>query len=155
MIRWIDGPRGVGKSTVGWEVHRRLCATTRGAYVDLAQITFADPPLTPEQRARNLRAVWRGYREAGAEHLVVVGDHALLLPGATLWWLHASHDHLVERLLGRGRGEGVSLAGDDLPGLPEAGLRALAVVRPAPAGARVVDTGGRTPAEVASEILSA
>lgn len=151
---WIAGPRGVGKSTVGWEVHGRLQATARSGYVDLAQITFATPPLAADAVARNLRNVVRAYREAGAEHLVVVGDLAHAPPGATPFWLTASRERLVERLLARGRGEGVSLPGDDLLGRSEAELRDLAVVPPTPEGVRVVGTDDRSPAEIADEVLA-
>ncbi|NUT46326.1 MAG: hypothetical protein HOV94_03250 [Saccharothrix sp.] len=153
-VLWIDGPRGVGKSTVGWQVFTRLMATTKSAYLDLAQITFATPPLDVAARARRLEAVRRVHHEEGARRLVVTGDHANLLPGATLCWLHAGHDHLVARLLLRGAGEGPPIPGDELRGLPEADLRALAVPAPPPAAADlVVDTDDRTVEDIADEVF--
>jgi hypothetical protein len=160
-VLWITGPRAVGKSTVGWEVFSRLFATTRTGYVDLAQITFATPPLDVPGKARRLDAVRRVYREAGARHLVVTGEHhADLLPEARLCRLHASHDQLVARLLLRGEGRGPAIPGDELRGLPEEDLRRLAVpaVPAVPTDALdadlVVDTDGRQVDEIVDEIMA-
>jgi hypothetical protein len=155
-VLWIAGPRAVGKSTVGWEVYSRLFAHTRSGYVDLAQLTFATPPLDVPAKARRLDAVGRVYREAGARHLVVTGEHHpdLLPEEAHLCWLHASHDQLVARLLMRGEGKGPAIPGDELRGLAEADLRRLAEVTPAPPGADlVVDTDDRASGEIADEIV--
>ena len=155
-VLWIAGPRAVGKSTVGWAVCGRLFASAKTGYVDLAQVTFATPPLDVAGKARRLDAVRRVHREEGARHLVVTGEHhADLLPeGAKLCWLHASHDELVARLLLRGAGEGPPIPGDELRGLPEEDLRRLAVTAPAPPAADlVIDTDGRAAGTIADEIL--
>jgi hypothetical protein len=66
-------------------------------------------------RARNLAALWRTYRAAGAQQLVVVGpaeNEAVIatytdfLPGVkiTLCRPHAGPDRLIERILLRGPG---------------------------------------------------
>ncbi|MCE6998831.1 AAA family ATPase [Saccharothrix sp. S26] len=153
-VLWIAGPRAAGKSTVGWSLFSRLTARAKAGYVDLAQVTFATPPLDAAGRARRLDAVRRVHRQAGARHLVVTGDHADLVPGAKLAWLHASRDQLVARLLLRGAGQGPPIPGDDLRGLAEEELRRLAVPTPAPAAADlVVDTDGRTATAIADELL--
>lgn len=153
-VLWVAGPRAVGKSTVGWGVFSRLFATTRTGYVDFAQITFATPPLDLAAKGRRLDAVRRTYREQGARHVIVSGEHADVLPEARLCWLHASHDQLVARLLRRGRGGGPAIPGDELRGMAEEDLRRLAVVTPAPPAADlVVDTDGRAVEDVVDEIV--
>jgi hypothetical protein len=152
-VLWIAGPRAVGKSTVGWEVFSRVFARAKAGYVDLAQITFATPPLDVTGKARRLDAVRRVYREAGAQHLIVTGDVGNLVPDAELCWLAASRDELVARLLLRGEGKGPAIPGDELRGLPEQDLRRLAVPTVAPAADLVVDTDGRSVGEVADEVL--
>ncbi|MEV1121717.1 hypothetical protein AB0I91_42235 [Actinosynnema sp. NPDC049800] len=152
-VLWIAGPRAVGKSTVGWEVFTRLFARTKAGYVDLAQLTFATPPLPAAAKARRFDAVRRVYRDAGARHLVVTGEVEDQVPEAQLCWLHASHDQLVARLLLRGAGRGPAIPGDELRGLTEADLRRLAVPTVAPAADLVVDTDGRAPVDVADEIM--
>jgi hypothetical protein len=143
---------------VGWAVFTRLTATTKAGYVDLAQITFATPPLDAARQARRLAAVWRTHREEGARHLVVSGEYADLLPEAKLCRLHASHDELLARLLMRGRGEGPPIPGDELRGRSAEDLRRLAVPVPGPAPGDadlVVDTDGRTVDEIADRIVAA
>ncbi|MFD0201179.1 MULTISPECIES: hypothetical protein [Saccharothrix] len=152
-VLWITGPRAVGKSTVGWEVFTRLFAHTRTAYVDLAQITFAAPPLDVAAKGRRLDAVRRVYREAGARHLVVTGELENVPPEAKVCSLFAGPDELVARLLLRGAGKGPAIPGDDLRGLPEEDLRRLAVPTVVPDADLVVDTGGREVGEIADEIL--
>lgn len=154
-VLWISGPRAVGKSTVGWEVYSRLFAATKAGYLDLAQLTFATPPLDVAGKARRLAAVARVYREEGARHLVVTGEHHPgLLPDARLCWLHASPDEHVARLLLRGAGQGPPIPGDELRGLPEEDLRRLAVPTPAPPSADLVlHTDGRAAEDVADEIV--
>lgn len=153
-VLWIAGPRAVGKSVVGWEVFTRLVARTKVGYVDLAQLTFATPPLDVAGRARRLDAVRRVYQDEGARHLVITGDFEDLVPDAELCWLVASHDQLVARLLRRGAGEGPPIPGDDLRGLPEEELRRLAVPTVALDAELLVDTGGRAVGEIADEVLA-
>ncbi|MBB5804161.1 hypothetical protein F4560_003929 [Saccharothrix ecbatanensis] len=153
-VLWITGPRAVGKSVVGWAVFTRLTTTTKAGYVDLAQITFATPPLDAARQARRLDAVWRTHREEGARHLVVSGEYADLLPEAKLCRLDASHDELVARLLMRGRGEGPPIPGDDLRGRSAEDLRRLAVPASTPDADLVVDTDGRTVDEIADRIVA-
>ncbi|WP_157620628.1 hypothetical protein [Saccharothrix sp. NRRL B-16348] len=152
-VLWITGPRAVGKSTVGWEVFTRLFAHTRAAYVDLAQITFAAPPLDVAAKGRRLDAVRRVYREAGAQHLVVTGEFENAPPEAKVCSLFAGRDDLVARLLLRGAGKGPPIPGDELRGLPEEDLRRLAVPTVVLDADLVVDTGGRAVGEIADEIV--
>lgn len=152
-VLWIAGPRAVGKSTVGWAVFSRVFTRVKAGYVDLAQITFATPPLDVAGKARRLDAVRHVHREAGARHLIITGDVGNLVPEARLCWLAASRDQLVARLLLRGEGRGPAIPGDELRGLPEEDLRRLAVPTAAPAADLVVDTDGRSVGEIANEVL--
>lgn len=143
-ILQIAGPRGVGTSSVAWELYMRVVGSgVRTGYIDLAQLQFHRPLPSGATTAHNLGVVWQTYQAAGARALIVAGWPADPLPGARLCWLHASHDRLVERLVMRGRGYGPPVPGDALCGLPEGRLRRLARSAPAPSAAEfVVDTDG-------------
>ncbi|MFF4190341.1 hypothetical protein [Nonomuraea sp. NPDC001831] len=173
---WFSGATAAGKSTVGYEVFSRVHRSgVRAAYVDLRQIS-ALRPSTPEEgrrlRAGGLAALWDGYRAAGAECLVVSGgadsDEAVractrLLPGLTptVFRLHASPATLLERVLLRGRGGGPATPGDELRGLGPDALRAVAgraareaaALDRAGAGDVRLDTDGRSPQEVAAQVM--
>lgn len=79
-VLWLCGPRGVGKSTIGFALYPRVLRETgtTAAYLDLDQLgrchpAPADDPGNHRLKARNLAAVWRTYRAAGARCLTVVG----------------------------------------------------------------------------------
>jgi adenylylsulfate kinase-like enzyme len=177
----LCGVTAVGKSSVGWEVYRRVrAAVHRAAFVDLDQIGFRRPipasdPGNHRLKAANLAAVWRSFRGAGATCLVAVGpvdgDESLAayseaLPAATLTVcrLHADRERLTERIALRGRGvsPGWAIPGDELCGQPPEALaatveRASVVAEAldrAGLGNLCVDTGKRPPPDVADEILS-
>ncbi|HEX5114737.1 MAG TPA: AAA family ATPase [Pseudonocardiaceae bacterium] len=163
----LCGARGVGKSTVGFEVCSSAPAAGRtAAFVDLEQIGFCRPgPVDHRLTAANLVALWRVFRERGAEFLVAGGQVADVepyteaLPGITVHRLHAGPSALAERIARRGLGEGPALAGEGLRGQPVEVLDAVARTAAAQAealecasvGARI-DTEGRTVAEVAEAI---
>ncbi|MER7506404.1 hypothetical protein AB0L05_29645 [Nonomuraea pusilla] len=139
-VLWFSGATAVGKSTVGYEVFRRLArAGTRVAYVDVRQVAAVrpDPDGDPgglRLRARNLAAVWAGHRAAGARCLVVSGegggDAAVLgsLAGAalTVCRLHAGPATLAERVALRAAGGGPVVPGDELRGLTPDAVGAVA-----------------------------
>jgi hypothetical protein len=170
-VLWLCGARGVGKSVVGWETFVQVRRTgVTAAYVDLAQIGFCRPvPDDHVFRARNLGGVWSGYQAAGARCLIISGDvhdratvdrYVDAVPGAvsTLCRLRAGRERLTERILLRGRGGGVPLAGDELRGLPTDELHRIAeqVTRGADAvavGDMYVDTDDLTVQEVAELVL--
>ncbi|MEV6611542.1 AAA family ATPase [Kutzneria sp. NPDC051319] len=173
-ILWLCGATGVGKSAVGFAVYQRILRAGRtAAYVDLDQLGFRGPtPAGHGVRARNLAALWRTYRAAGAQQLVVVGPaeneavvatYADALPGAkiTLCRLHAGPGRLMERIMLRGRGQGWAQPGDPLLGRPIAYLRQVADRAAAEADAlervglgRRVDAGPRTVEQVADAVLA-
>ncbi|NUT96796.1 MAG: AAA family ATPase [Saccharothrix sp.] len=130
-VLWLCGATGVGKSTVGFAVYRRLLrAGHTAAYVDLDQIAGhgpADHPL----RASILSDLWRTYRAAGAHTLVLTGPvadaaelagYARILPPITLYRLHASPTRLADRIASRAAGVGWPQPGDPLRDLPPADL---------------------------------
>ncbi|HEY1570657.1 MAG TPA: AAA family ATPase [Pseudonocardiaceae bacterium] len=163
----LCGARGVGKSMVGWQVYRSaLDAGRTAAFVDLEQVGFCRPgPVDHRLTAANLVALWRVFRERGAEFVVAVGrvadvaPYAEALPGLTVCRLHAGRTTLAERIARRGTGEGPVLAGEGLRGQPvevldavarQAAVEAEALERVS-VGARI-DTDGRTIAEVAQSV---
>lgn len=176
----IAGPTGVGKSTIGFQVYADLVKGRLGAgYADLEQIGFVRQAPSPalevhRLRARNLAAIWRNYRAAGATRLVATGpieDRAALqvyadeLPAATvkLCRLRAAHDQLSQRILSRGAGGSWPQPGDPLRGQPADTLRAVAaraaqesaaLDRSGPGGV-TVDTDGLTVAEAADLVARA
>ena len=112
----ITGPVGVGKSSVLGEIQGLLKgAGMRFATVDLDALSYCYPPTRGDDRFRtkltfrNLAAVWRNFRAAGAERLVlaqVLESRAELVryrravPGAemTVVRLRASVPTLRERI---------------------------------------------------------
>jgi chloramphenicol 3-O-phosphotransferase len=175
----LCGASGAGKSTVGWQVYQSLLGSGRAAaFVDLAQIGFCRPappedPGHQRLRARNLAGLWRTFRDAGTEYLIAAGpianhreyqEYTAALPAArvTLCRLHAGREQLSERIRRLGRGEGWPAPGDPLRGRPEAHLRQIAdraaadaaAMRQAALGDLSVETDGRSPQQIAAEILA-
>ncbi|MER6506539.1 hypothetical protein ABT158_06960 [Nonomuraea sp. NPDC001636] len=174
---WFSGATAAGKSTVGYEVFGRVHRSgVRAAYVDLRQVAALRPSTEEEGRrlrARGLAALWDGYRAAGAGCLIVSGgadsDETVractgLLPGLspTVFRLHASPATLLERVLLRGRGGGPATPGDELRGLGRDTLRAVAgraareaaALDRAGAGDVRLDTDGRSPQELAAQVMA-
>ncbi|HEY3707775.1 MAG TPA: adenylyl-sulfate kinase [Amycolatopsis sp.] len=175
---WLTGPRGVGKSAVGWQVFTTIAgAGSTVAFADLDQLGFVRPepagdPGNHRTKARNLAAIWPTFRTEGAEYLVLVGDvgehgdlarYVRAMPDAnlTLCRLRAGPDDLTARILARGRGAGPTLPGDELAGRPQDELRRYAeevwraaeqAGTSAPADL-VVDTDGKTVEEIATPLL--
>ncbi len=176
----IAGPTGVGKSTIGFQVYVNcINGGLSAGYVDLEQIGFVSADSRDELqrhrlRARNLAAIWRNYRAAGATHLVATGPiedraafqvYAQELPAASvrLCRLRAGSDQLSQRIMSRGAGGSWPQPGDPLLGQPAQVLRevaaraaeqAAALDRSGPGGV-AVDTDGLTVEEAADEIAQA
>ncbi|HEY0531233.1 MAG TPA: hypothetical protein VGD29_06510 [Actinoplanes sp.] len=173
----VCGPTAVGKSTVGWWVYQQLReALERTAFVDLDQVGFRRPASAGNHRlkAANLASLWRTYAGEGARHLVTVGPlsagavavYRAALPAATftICRLRATPATLVDRVHARGRGESraLGMAGDLLSGARAAVLdriaadaaREAAGLERSGVGDFAVDTDGRTPTDLAAEILA-
>jgi broad-specificity NMP kinase len=118
-VLWLNGPDGVGKSTVGFVIFRHLSDTgTKTGYVDLDQLTLCypapeDDPENYRIRATNLAGVWATYRDEGVRCMVISGiaetdeivkAHTDLLPEAqvTVVRLRVALDELRRRFIGRG-----------------------------------------------------
>ncbi|WP_084464661.1 hypothetical protein [Microtetraspora fusca] len=176
-VLWLRGATAVGKSTVGYEIFMQVYRTgVRAAYVDVKQIgalrPVADDDVDSHRlKARNLAAIWAGYRVVGAQCLIVSGEadsddtvrgYAELLPGMalTVCRLHAGPATLSERVGRRGRGGGPATPGDELRGLDSDALHRIAerAAREAKALDRAgsgdlrVDTDGRSVKEVAADV---
>jgi hypothetical protein len=116
-ILFIGGRSGVGKSSVGNEIHAQLCAAEvkhcliEGDVLDLAW----PPPWEHRLTERNLAAIWRNYRSLGyrrmvytatvsvrytAELAAAMGDdpliHAVLLTASDA----TARDRLAQREIG-------------------------------------------------------
>jgi adenylylsulfate kinase-like enzyme len=173
-ILLLCGPAAVGKSTVGWHVYQQLLRAGRdAAFVDLDQISFSRPGLGHDFRAANLAALWRTFRDAGADCLVAVGPfdqpedvavYRAALPAATItsYLLDASRDVLLERATRRAAGESPApgLAGDVLLGQPPDRLAEIAdraartVERLGSTGDLHVNTDHLPPDEIARRITT-
>ena len=173
-ILWVCGAAGVGKSAIGFPVYARaLDAGLMAGYLDLDQVAFRGPsPADHRLKAANLAAVWRTYRAAGAQALMVVGAvesetaikvYADALPTATLTVcrLHAGREELTRRIVIRGEGGSWPQPGDPIVGQPAARLLEIAdqatadaeALERAALGLRV-DTDGRTIEEAVEEIIA-
>ncbi|WP_345025898.1 hypothetical protein, partial [Streptomyces sedi] len=162
-VLWLSGPPGVGKSTAGWALYRRLAAGgTPVGYVDIDQlgINYPEPPGDPGRhllKTGNLAALAANHRAHGARCLVVSGvvdpvagvDRGRL-PGVdlTLCALTAGREELSRRYRGRGTGpEHLARV------LAEAECESLGTAAAGPPDVRV-DTDGLAPAEVVERVLA-
>jgi adenylylsulfate kinase-like enzyme len=151
-VLWINGPEGIGKSTVAFTIFRQLSdAGTKTAFVDLDQVNLCypapeDDPVNYRVRAAGLAAVWATYRDEGVRCLVISGiaetnevvkAHTDLLPDArfTMVRLRAARDELRSRFIRRG---GQGQHADDMASVAEDMDRDLH-------GDLCVDTDGLTP----------
>jgi len=179
-VLWLCGPTGVGKSAVGFQIFmQQLGAGRAAAFVDLDQVGFCEPapsddPARHRVKASNLAALWRTYRTAGAQCLVMVGPAAAesdikryteALPDATftVGRLHAQPEELTRRIMLRGEGRGWAQPGDPLRGQPTARLLDVARIaimddtglEGAGVGDLRVDTTRLSVREVADTIITA
>lgn len=154
---WLVGAPGSGKTTAAWALFSQLAEEgVRVAYVDADQVGMAYPappgdPGNERVKARGVGAVWSGFRDAGAQCLVLSGgvrtaaavaDYADQVPGAalTLVELTVGAEERRARLVGRGGSEY----------LIEPAAREAALLERDPLTGHRVDTGGRTVPETAA-----
>lgn len=102
---WLCGAIGVGKSSVGWEIFSQLREEgIKSGYADADQLGLCypcpdDDPLNQRVKSRNVGAVFKTYREAGARCVILVGSaytaeevamYSSQVPDSTLSLLHAT-----------------------------------------------------------------
>lgn len=161
----ICGAAGVGKSTVAWEIGRQLqIADVRHALIDTDELDRVYPQPEPLSELvalsrRNLMALWESFAALGHSRLILSG--VMLDLDTNLAWISASienADYTVVRLLAsdetlRQRVETREIG----TGREEQTRRTLAqakALRQQKTGrAVVVQTDGRSPEEIAQEIL--
>ncbi|CEJ11865.1 hypothetical protein BN1110_02160 [bacterium YEK0313] len=171
-ILLITGPAGIGKSTLSWAIGDRLAALgIAHAAIETDELDRVFPKPTPdalalmEPRTRdvsaiNLAALWRTYRALGHDKLILSGVMLHLendlgwigaaIPGAlvTVIALKASEAALMERLDRREIGPGKDVQA-------ERSLRQARRLAGEAAGTRlVIETDGRTPADLAEETIA-
>jgi adenylylsulfate kinase-like enzyme len=156
-IIWISGPRGVGKSTMAFELFTRLLKSgTAAGYIDLAQIGFLAAPFRADGRRHDIEVlnanfVANSFAASGARIIIVSGCEpetskmeryrdALGHTRLEVFRLQAEPQALLERLLLRARGKGPQLAGDDLKGLSVEALHRIAGSTPSSETAPSVTT---------------
>jgi hypothetical protein len=163
----VAGPRAVGTSTVAWQVLMASVASGHcTGYLDLEQLGFLPSALQEASLATKLANVatcWAGFRDQGAERLVLCGHvdgnelSAVreLMPSVGVVALTAGPDTLLERVRHRSRQKDIWLPGDDLFGRDDAYLREvvrLAATFETEHADAVVETDRLTPADLAARI---
>lgn len=158
----LTGFMGTGKSTVGRVLADRLGYT----FVDTDTLIEQHHGSIPEIFAGEGEAAFRSYEAQVAETLaegtrqvIATGGRLMLDPdnaavlGATgeVFALNASADEVLRRVLGDDTAVRPLLAGDD----PAGRVRALLTERaPLYAQFTIIETGGRSPADIAEEIMT-
>jgi adenylylsulfate kinase-like enzyme len=116
---WLCGPMGVGKSSVGWEIFSQLRKEgIKSGYADADQLGLCypcpdDDPVNQRIKSRNVGAVFKTYREAGARCFILVGSastaeevamYSNQVPDSTLilCMLFAESSVIEQRFLQRG-----------------------------------------------------
>jgi hypothetical protein len=158
----VTGPVGAGKTTVGQAIADHLDAIgCPHAFVDMDALRAcfprpADDPFHVQLGLRNLAVIWRNFQDAGAERLIIADvvesrdlrGYQAAVPGAEIAVvrIEALPGTIEQRLRRRETGEG--LAWHLARAIELAEMMARHGI-----GDLVIGTDGRTPAEVAEEIV--
>ena len=161
----ICGAAGVGKSTVAWEIGRQLqIGDVRHAMIDTDELdrVFPQPEPLSELNAlnrKNLKALWENFAALGQSRLILCGVFIDL--DANLSWISESlenADIAVVRLAAsdealRKRIETREIGSGREDQLRRTLAQARALRKKTTDRAFVVETDGRSPEEIAQEIL--
>jgi len=160
----VTGPVGVGKTTLIAEMGGVLrAANIPHAAVDFDELTECYPLPADDDRwgtklgFANLAAIWRNYRDSGADHLLIarviesrleLDGYRAAVPGAeiTVVRLRASPKTLQARVRRRGPGAGMQWHLDRA-------VELAALMDKQRVEDVVIETEGRDPTELAREIL--
>jgi hypothetical protein len=133
-VLWITGPRLAGKSRIGWEVVSREWSDGRRAgFIDLEQLSFAWNTSSAVGLA-NLVRLHGEFRDVDTDRFVVVAPFEVepaairaVLPASDVSFvrLAPSAADLRAHALVRRRGDGPSLAGDDVLGATDAAIERI------------------------------
>jgi hypothetical protein len=170
-ILLITGPAGVGKSTLNWEVSSQLAsANTPHAAIETDELDriFPLPSASELEELRpgmtdvseiNLASIWQNYRSLGCNHLILSGV-MVFLDEAKKWIARAipDADFIVVRLvasektlLGRVERREIGSAIEDQIRRTLKQARRISTL--GSAGVVELQTDGRTPQEIALELL--
>lgn len=160
-VLFIGGRSGVGKSTVGNEIHHLLCeCRVKHGYIEGDNLDMAYP--TPEENRlaeRNLAAMWANYRELGHHRLIYTNTVSVLVTEdlaaaldddvtVTAVLLRADDDTTRQRLSLREVGSALELH------VRRSRERAEQLDAQSPAWVHRVDTDLRRVTDVAQEIIA-
>ncbi|MSQ24027.1 MAG: hypothetical protein EXR58_05690 [Chloroflexi bacterium] len=164
----LTGPPGAGKTTIGAEISTLLHdPPVPHAFIDLDMLSWCFPPPRNDRfqqklALRNLRDVWKNDATAGATHLVIarvlesrdeLEGYAWAVPKAaiTVIRLSAPIDILQDRLWHRYSGLG---AARDATWHVERAAELAPLMEKEAVEDLLVETDGRTPREIAQEIIA-
>ena len=157
----IGGRSGAGKSTAAFALHDLLTAADiQHAAVEGDALDLAHPvPWKHGLAERNLAAIWANYRALGYRRLIYTNTMAILdadvlvramgdYPVLTSILLQASDETVASRLAGREHGDSLQRH------IERSRDAAAQLERAAPDSTHRIATDGRTPGDVARQILT-
>ncbi|HVV20438.1 MAG TPA: AAA family ATPase [Pseudonocardiaceae bacterium] len=161
-VLWVGGAPGVGTSMVGYAIYLRTMRSGRTmGYLDLRQVGGFGPEVDHRPRAANVVAIWRSYRDRGADGLVIAGElgdvdrYRAVLPGLAVCRLHASRADLEARIRPRGARRPWPQPGDPYLGRSARELTRVVERALAADGSGVrVDSSGLTVDQTADAVLA-
>lgn len=159
-ILFIGGRAGVGKSSVGSEVHAQLSAArVWHAFIEGDNLDLAYPPPWEHHLAeRNLAAVWSNYRALGYRRLIYVNTASVRVMDSLTAAMGDSPDVTAVLLTCRDATARSRLAQREIGGALEVHIERGKVAsreldKLAPVWVHRVPTDDRTVADIAAEVI--
>lgn len=169
-VLWITGPRLAGASRIGWEiVTHEWREGRRAGFIDLAQLSFTWNIDEPVGMA-NLVGLHTAFHDIGSRLLVVVAPveadpaaarEALPTSDTSFLRLAPSDTDIRRNADFRRRGDGPTLAGDDVVGAADAAIALVVAIADAQSSLPLrpyenrVDTRGRSVDDAAAAVRRA